>query len=122
MIFTGPVTIISLGPSAEDIAAIVADQLTAALTPIKESLMALNDDLAALRNELGQTFADLDAKIQRLQDAVDNPTTTSQLDADGQAILDEIKAQVAAARATVGDENSDGSPAAPATTETPVEG
>jgi hypothetical protein len=69
--------------------------------------------LTDLRDEVGGLFADIAAKIQRIQDEIDNPNNTeTHFSAEDQAAFDELKATVDAARATVGDENADGTPVA----------
>jgi division protein CdvB (Snf7/Vps24/ESCRT-III family) len=69
--------------------------------------------LTDLRDEVKGLFDDIAAKIQRLQDAIDNPNNTeTRFSAEDQAAFDELKATVDAARATVGDENADGTPVA----------
>lgn len=80
----------------------------AALNHLEDTVMT---QFQSLRDELTGVFDDLAAKIQRLQDAIDNPTSETRLSAEDQALFDEIKASVDAARATVGDENADGVPA-----------
>jgi peptidoglycan hydrolase CwlO-like protein len=100
--FLGPVTINMTDENA--LRAILRDE-------IHKLEVKLMTEFADLRDQLNDVFADLAAKIQRLQDAVDNPSSETHLSAEDQALLDEIKASVAAARGTVGDENADGVPA-----------
>lgn len=106
---TGPTTINVLGPTLDDLRTIIRAELSAAVTPIKEQFMS---EFTDLRDQLAGVFADLAAKIDRLQVAVDSADSATHLTAEDQAVLDEIKAAVAAARATVGDENADGTPPA----------
>ncbi len=68
-------------------------------------------EFSDLRDSLVGTFEDLAAKIDRLQASVDAEGTDTRLSVEDQATFDEIKAAVAAARASVGDENADGTPA-----------
>jgi len=100
--FLGPVTIV------------LTDE-TSLRTIIKEEIhkleVKLMTEFADLRDQLVGVFADLAAKIQRLQDAVDNPSSETHLSDEDQVLFDEIKATVEAARGTVGDENADGVPA-----------
>lgn len=97
MLFTGPVTV-NVTMSAHEL----RRALRRELQPLKELLMSQFTDL---RDELAGVFADLAAKIQRLQDAVDNPSSETHLSAEDQATFDSIKAAVDSARASVGDED-----------------
>lgn len=81
----------------------------ASLNHLEGTVMTQFQDL---RDELVGVFDDLAAKIARLQEAVDNPTSETRLSAEDQILFDEIKASVNAARTTVGDENADGVPVA----------
>ena len=99
---------IALDPDTKTFFTDLIRPVLAALNNLEGTVMT---QFQSLRDELAAVFADLAAKIQRLQDAVDNPTSETRLSAEDQALFDEIKASVDAARATVGDENADGVPA-----------
>lgn len=106
--FTGPVTVyVTVDPRE------LRHLIRRELQPLKEQLMSVAEDLATVRDTFTSTLADIAVKIQRLQDAVDNPETADTLTPESQAILDELKQLAADTRASVGDENADGVPAAP---------
>lgn len=118
--FTGPTTVtIYTGPSAEEIRAIVADQLTAALTPLENKMTAISDFLDAtgatvdqIQTALTDVAADVTALLARAGEAgVFTPEEQEKADAVS-GKLAAVGEALGALDTAVGDE--DGSDTAPA--------
>lgn len=112
--FTGPatVTITVQGPTLDDIRVAIAAELATALTPIKETLVALADDITALQADFDGYKADVDAKLAQLsQQITDLQTQIANGDPAAVDAAAALKADVDAARAELGDANNDGDPA-----------
>ena len=117
MLFTGPVTIINLGPTAEEIAAAV----TAALTPLEQKMSDATDFLAAEGDKidvLTAGIADIAADVQVL---LDKAASAGVFTADEQAAaaavtekLDALHAAVSGLNDEVGDQDGSDTPPAPA--------
>jgi outer membrane murein-binding lipoprotein Lpp len=117
VLFTGPVYITVLGPSAEDIAAIVAAQLTAALTPLETTMTDASTfltDLGPKIDTLTTGMADIAADVQVLLDkaaAAGVFTSEEQALADGvTAKMDALKAAVSSLNDEVGDQDGSDNP------------